>query len=395
VTILYDAKLLGPATHVLAIGVGKYPHLIGGNSKDKAVQQYGLGQLKSPPVSAKRFIDWCLGPLVDPPAIGYENDKSPLGSVEALISAKAPVSIQTPGGAVTVDGATGDAAFTAFMSWWNRVQQHPENIGAFYACGHGVEISDDYLLFEDFGNPAKKPWVNAVSIMREFLAASNLFSGTLYFFLDSCRDVPQHVRETLKPGAPNFLETDSTKRNARSATLIWSTPPGHQASAPSNGGVSYFTEALVTALSGYCGNSQHGIQEWLVDHARLLAAVNTLLEAQYQPEPREVEDEKYCDAVGGGRVPLVRLRHPPKVKVELSLKPKERRPDYRFYLKPLKGKRYKDDPGFPAVYHTEVLPGSYEVGADPFKAGVSAIDPLTDQLILPPLYRPPALVAAL
>ena len=101
-TLVHDAFVRGqPGTHVLAIGVGNYPHLLGG-SQALANKPLGLKQLQSPPVSLKAVLDWFLAPA---PA-GFENASARLSSIEALASAAVPVIIDTPAGVTTLDAAT-------------------------------------------------------------------------------------------------------------------------------------------------------------------------------------------------------------------------------------------------------------------------------------------------
>jgi len=44
-SIVHASPQVGPATHVLAIGVGRYPHLVGGDGPGLKDHQ-GLGQLR-------------------------------------------------------------------------------------------------------------------------------------------------------------------------------------------------------------------------------------------------------------------------------------------------------------------------------------------------------------
>ena len=77
--IIYeDAGISGPATHLLVIAVGAYPHLIGGSAATTPDHD-GMRQLTSPPYSARGLVNWFLG---EP----YNNPDKPLASIAMLIS---------------------------------------------------------------------------------------------------------------------------------------------------------------------------------------------------------------------------------------------------------------------------------------------------------------------
>lgn len=69
-----------PGFHAIVIGVGEYPHLIGGNSP-KSDHHGGMAQLTSPPVSARRVADWLLQESDHP-----EHPKLALSSLALLLS---------------------------------------------------------------------------------------------------------------------------------------------------------------------------------------------------------------------------------------------------------------------------------------------------------------------
>jgi hypothetical protein len=64
------------------IGAGYYPHLPGGSAKKKIVNPGGMGQLQSPPQSARAVARWLIEE--------YESSARPLSSVALLTSEKKP-----------------------------------------------------------------------------------------------------------------------------------------------------------------------------------------------------------------------------------------------------------------------------------------------------------------
>ena len=75
--VVHDVAIAGPATHALVIGVGSYPHLLGG-SGPRCADNEGLGQLKSPTASATVFANWLIEE--------FANASKPLASLAMLIS---------------------------------------------------------------------------------------------------------------------------------------------------------------------------------------------------------------------------------------------------------------------------------------------------------------------
>lgn len=370
----------GPGVHVLAIGVGQYPHLIDGTGP-LAKNPLGLEQLTSPPISVQRFINYFLAPLLQAPDVGFVNDATPLGSVEGLASAVAPVSITAPTGNVNLESATRDNIQTAYERWLTRMGAHNANIGVFYFCGHGLMVADHYLLAEDFGRSNANPWENAFDISNTLLAVKREVKGALYFFIDACREISRAKALTLGANPLALSAVDVNKPvTSESHTLLQAAGEGKLAFA-TEGKVSRFTDALVTALSGYCGVKEPGSATWNVDGETIAAAVRKLLEQGNKKTTRRQVNEQH---IGGPSVPLLRLTTPPMVKVELDLAPELMRQICEMYLLSAKGQR-RDHQGAQGVFTVEVPRGIYEIGA---KAVAAQFQPVcfVDQDLIPPLF---------
>lgn len=386
-TLLHDTGLPAQAgTHVLAIGVGSYPHLLGG-SKTLANKPLGLKQLQSPPVSVKKLLDWFLAPILAPGAAGFSNATAPLASVEALASSSPATTIDTPGGAVALDAATRQNVQYAFEAWLDRAKAHPDNVGVFYFCGHGLMASEHYLLTEDFGRSNAQPWAAAFDISTTIRAVEREVPGAIYYFIDACREIARDVAMTLG-AAPNALvAVDLNKKVVRkSVTAIYATGEGELAFAPLGGAVSRFTSALLCAMSGYCGIKPPGGATWNVDGEGIAAAVRQLLEFDALKIKGKAGTGKQVSeqAVQGSPVPLLRLTSAPKVKVWLDLMPSQRRAYYELYLVSANGNRVAQTL-LDQVFQVEVPRGFYEVGAhDP----VGALPPVVhaEEELVPPMY---------
>lgn len=361
-TIFEDPNLGKPGTHVLAIGVGHYPHLIDG-SASRAKQLLGLGQLSSPPISTQAFLDWTLAPLLSKTP-GFMNAAMPLASVEAVISGQKPITVPAPGGPIQVGPADLLSIETAFRSWLNRLINDPGSMGIFYYCGHGLSTASQFLLAEDFGEDDYHPWAKAFDVTRTYQAVIREIHGPLYFLVDACREVSRDIALTLDADPSPLKDVDLRKAViCPSYSMINATGEGKLAFAL-DGKISRFTEALLTSLSGYCGLKTPGAKAWSVDGESLGSAVRVLLQnGNKSPDRRQVSTQQ----IAGVSMPILQLNRPPMVKVEVDLLPEPLRSLANLYLKPAGGTQIQHDGNLGALV-TEVPRGIYDFGALP-KAG--------------------------
>lgn len=361
-TLLYNPALHEqPGTHVLAIGVGSYPHLLDG-SKKLANKPLGLNQLQSPPVSLKAMLNWFLAPVMTPGVAGFTNEVAPLASVEALASSSAQLVIDTPTGTATIDAATRQNIQAAFEAWLARLKSHPDNVGVFYYCGHGFMASDDYLLAEDFGCSDAQPWAHAFDISKTVRAVEREVQGAVYYFIDACREVKRDVAMTLGADPIALQAVDLNKPVVqKSVTAIYATGEGERAFAPKGGVVSRFTSALLCVMSGYSGTKSPGEETWNVGGENIATAVRQLLEHNVLDTPAKTGTGKQvCDQlIRGISVPLLRTSNEPKVKVWLDLTPSQQRALYELYLLSAKWGRMAQTL-LDQVFQIEVPRGFYE-----------------------------------
>lgn len=380
-TIVFEAvPLPAPAVHVLAIGVGRYPHLVGGD-QTTAANPLGLKQLTSPPVSAKAVIDWFLAPSLTAGATGFCNPVTPLGSVEGLVSAAAPVTIATLNGPVALEAATRESIQAAFGRWLKRVQQNEANIGVFYFCGHGIMVASHYLLAEDFGVDPDQPWAKAFDISTTCQAVEREVKGTVYYFIDACREVARDVALTLGANPTALKALNLQKPVVRTATVVIEATGEGKLAFATNNEKSRFTTALLTAMSGYCGVAMAGKKSWIVDGEVLSSAVRALLDKENKVSTsKQVSGQK----TEGSSMPLLRLGKPPLVQVELDLNPSSFRAIARMYLLSAAGKEVFQDK-IDNVFRIEVPRGMYCVGAQASKEEFKPVQ-LEGEDLTPPVY---------
>lgn len=369
-----------PCTHVLCIGVGRYRHLPGGDGP-LAEDPLGLRQLASPPVSVKAFADWFLRPLLGQPE-GFFNPLAPLGTLRCLASAGEPLAIQAPQGRVQVDTATKANIAVGFAAWLSDLKSNPANVGVFYFCGHGLMVSDHYLLAEDFGE-GMQPWLNAFDISSTIRAVEREVKGALFFFIDACRQVSREL--SLSVGAaPQALRSPALARPVLRSSLtgISATGEGQLAFAPPGGKVSRFTAALLRALSGYAGIKMAGQDCWDVDGETLASATRKLLERDTGLDGAAAQYSE--QTIHGRSVPLVRLTAPPKVAIKIDYLPADMRQHYELYAKSsgLHVKQTREDKRFEAV----IPMGIYAIGAVDPDGGLPS-DERQQEDIRPPVYE--------
>lgn len=74
-TVLLDDGKTDPGTHVLMIGVGRYPFLEGGNAANPFNMAMGMGQLSSPSLSVQELASWFMDFAADAVLIDGAEDR--------------------------------------------------------------------------------------------------------------------------------------------------------------------------------------------------------------------------------------------------------------------------------------------------------------------------------
>ncbi len=242
------------ATHVLLVGCGEYPAM--------AQTEYSSVQpLKSPHTSVQEMVNWYLaGSDAMPigqgkkPHEAFSNSDAPLGSVVALVSPS--LNIQTPpGGNVACERPTLANIRRACIEWTARLGANPESVGVFYFCGHGVSDGvNQFLIADDFGEDGVT-WANTFHVSNTRNATIRATSARIVYVIDACREFSDDVLNQFD--IPWGLTGSSRKGPITSAgsAILRSTSANRLAYTP-NIGVTYFTQALLQALRGHCGEER-------------------------------------------------------------------------------------------------------------------------------------------
>ncbi|PYE92088.1 caspase domain-containing protein [Rhizobium sp. PP-F2F-G38] len=256
------------AVRALVIGVGKYPWLVGGmQARDVRVTE-GMGQLASPPISAREFAAWVEREFWHP-------DRQ-VATIDLLLSDPDSDAYSALDGTVhPIEPATRNGIKEAARRWKNAAG--PDDLLLFFFCGHGIVSGFQVgLLAEDYGSDEEQPFDGAfgfdgfVETMRGATAARQVF------FVDACRvgsDAllrSQHVYR-LDPllGLPFAMNPDVKQ------AVYYSTLPGQ----PAFGRIdqqSLFTTALLRSLRGAAATDNN--DRWAIETTMLQRSLDFFLD---------------------------------------------------------------------------------------------------------------------
>lgn len=193
-TTLRDLATDGPALHAFVIGVGRYDWFKSGTRQRPKARRddhcRGFAQLTAPPVSVTAMCEALLGPLGARPEL-------PLGSLEVLISAEAPVRLAGDDGSTEIAPAVMREVKAAFERWYERCDRHADNVALFHFCGHGIQIGrgPHGLLLQDTGESLFSYFANAVDLDRTVQGMEDNAAEKQLFFVDACRGMPSSLEE--------------------------------------------------------------------------------------------------------------------------------------------------------------------------------------------------------
>jgi hypothetical protein len=269
--LVHDQPAPNGATHVVAIGVGHYPHLPGGGSAAQLADHEGLTQLTSPPISAREIAKWFIQ--------SYNNPDRPLASVALLISEQSPKPFTDPvtGTQTKVERATIENIELALTEWRQRGEAKPDQRLIFYFCGHGIANGTAAtLLASNYGEKPFNALDGAVDfpIFRQAMAISSVSEQV--YIVDACRVASPTLLRAGSSGRPIFQGDKLAPTNPNLlAPTFYSTLPGVVAYGRKRE-PSFFTEALKFGLDGY-GAQKTGLG-WKVTTLRLQEALDFYLE---------------------------------------------------------------------------------------------------------------------
>lgn len=235
-----------------------------------------MGQLSSPPLSARVVAEWFIADFHDPDA--------GLGTVALLLSEENQLPFTNP---ATFAGTAVEVADTlnvsdAIKAWKDRGNSSAENRMIFYFCGHGTSEGDDMaLLMADFCVDDHNPLNGAIDFRKLSGGMKRCMAARQVFIIDACRsNSDQLIGNSLGfagqvPLIPGLRPIDWPKRLD---VPYYSTFSGDRAFARS-GEVSLYTQALLKSLLGAASDDAEG--DWRVNTARLQEMVTHFMSEEH------------------------------------------------------------------------------------------------------------------
>lgn len=269
-SLVHRAPGAGPRTHALVIGVGSYPHLLGGSSS-RTCSRARIGQLSSPPVSARAIASW----LID----SFRNDDRPLGTVRLLLSDKGGDEYSDPrsGETLQVPDASIVEVRRAVDEWIADGDQNPDNLMLFFFAGHGIAAGEVLsLLLSDFCANENRPFEGAIDFLGFHNGMKRCKALWQCFFIDACRIGSKDLlTDTGDYAGDPLVHAGLRDFSLRRAPVYYSTIVGKEAFGL-RGDISFFTDALLRSMEGAASDDPEG--EWWVDTAQLHRALEFYLQ---------------------------------------------------------------------------------------------------------------------
>lgn len=275
--IVHEDSAAQPATHALLVGVGRYPHLIGGGDDLPYAKHGGMGQLTSPPLSAVEFAKWLIS--------SFKYPAKPLGSVALLAAGVDDIDFIHPNthAVTTLEDPTFANLRVAAREWKARGDSSPENLMLFFFCGHGIAHGPDQaLLLQDFGGDPDAALDSALDFRRFHLGMECCRARHQCFFIDACRTADSNIIDAAGyAGQPIFTPTTRRDRELpmRQKPAFYSTFAGERAQSRTSE-ISLFTDALLRAFEGGGADNTEG--EWWIDTNQLQKTVQFMMDRAHE-----------------------------------------------------------------------------------------------------------------
>jgi len=260
--LVHEQRFIGPATHVLAIGVGAYPHLLNGIGP-LSPHNDGMRQLTSPSASARMFASWFIE--------RYHNPNRPLGTVSLLLSeaSRRPFTNSKSNQTVIPEIADYTNVAAAIANWKSLGEIDARNLLIFYFCGHGIAQGPDIaLLLSDYGCDSNAPLDRALDFRRFRQGMARYAPRQQLYFIDTCRASTDTIIEAF--GNAGRVPIHPGQEMPAETPVYYATLAGEEAFGMPNQ-VSLFTGAILKGLNGTGSDNSEG--DWRVTTTRLKEAI--------------------------------------------------------------------------------------------------------------------------
>jgi hypothetical protein len=315
--VVHENQVQGPATHALVIGVGAYPHLLGGNGALSGDNE-GLGQLTSPPFSARAFADWLIKDFCNP-AKRLASVALLVSEADNVLAGKTSKYVNPQTGVChDLERAKIDTIADAVGDWKARADGNDENMTLFYFCGHGIaQAADAALLTEDFGAKPDDALAGAIDFRKFHLGMNRCAASQQCYFVDACRASSDMLIENREyAGRPLVQIVKNARRGkpSRQGPVFYASLGGDLAYARPNK-PSVFTEALIRSFKGAGSDDEDG--DWRVTTTRLLDALDYYMRQEFDGGGKQVQ----IPATGDQSKVQIHYVQTPAIPVEVWCKP--------------------------------------------------------------------------
>lgn len=304
-SLVHNVDGPGRRTHVLVVGIGAYDFLNAGTGP-LARDHFGLGQLTSPPASARAVADWFIDQ--------FDCVDRPLGSVRLVLSEAVPTPYVNPVTSLAYQPPEGDrAGIVQAIRDWAEAAQDPDDQLILYFCGHGLAggLGQIYPL-KDFGDPANDPFDNALNLQKLATGLATTRASNQLLVMDACRD-----QDDLLTANPNEGTGAITARpgnrfdiNQSMAQCIIHSTELDGAARGQPGQPSLCATAFVRALSGAAAAKSGGV--W---HVKSSVIPNAITELQARAFAEGSSNAQKGDAGRYVNLSVRRLGGPPTIPV--------------------------------------------------------------------------------
>jgi hypothetical protein len=298
---VHRVKVKGPSTHALIIGVGFYPHLMDGSGSLSDRWNFGLGQLTSPPLSARAVASWLIK--------NFRNPDCELGSVRLLVSEKRSKPFKNPrtGKATVPAVASIDGIATAVDDWFDDGNRDEANQLVFFFAGHGLGNPPLLsLLTQSYGEKADA-FDGAIDFNGLRSGMNECKARRQCFFVDACQANTVAILRSRHAGRPLRTPDDWDYKDPKIQPIIYSTYPGGS-SASNKNEPTFFTQGLLEGLKGRGGDRSSG--KWGITSRMLDKAISCHL--------RHTSPGQRTTPIGVEDVFIHCLDKPPEVSVTVT-----------------------------------------------------------------------------
>jgi hypothetical protein len=351
-TLVVKNAIEGPGTHVLVVGVGRYPSYPGFTPGVNTE-----GQIDSAEIGAQHIANWF--------AKKFHHPTRPLASLRILLSNEHENQWRSADGNIHVAAATTENFLDACAAWLADANRHPDSALIFYFAGHGIGTLEQQSLFcEDYNRVPARKMEGAIDYMNlERTIANESTASNAWIFIDTCRG--NSMPQTLNGEFGRKVNTGSgpiAPVGGPRISSLFSTPPGGKAHGNA-GAPSFFSEAMVKAfeMNAYCHRNG---RQWACFTDVAFLAISKQLERIYIREQFDLAKQRPPRQQFDDTNTMIHCLPPdilPRMMVDISCDPNNDNLTHKLFWVQAGEEVIQQVPG--QTWRTEIPVGQYAFGA--------------------------------